>query len=246
MQNRGKGTGMTGVRRGGRRVGALSVLLVGALLLGSGCGKAQYNYVANQNDKTYFKVPTSWTSVDPMQGDELFAVNLFGVSNADQQGFQNFRQARWATMYDSSKTPDPSRLLSPYPTRSPVVYTIVVPMPPQLGGQMSLELMKNLLGPVSDLGRQRAAKIDPTSLDPAFELLYDQTLTPSAGLHGVREVYNQTAPSGLLHTYDLTVLTNNDSSVLYAMLAWCSSVCYRERVVEIDDIVSSFTVRSQA
>jgi hypothetical protein len=48
------------------------------------------------------------------------------------------------------------------------------------------------------------------------------------------------------HTFDQTVLTNEDSSILYFLLIRCTAVCYRQRSVEFDNIASSFTVRSAA
>ena len=52
--------------------------------------------------------------------------------------------------------------------------------------------------------------------------------------------------AGEMHTFDQTAYANQDSSVLYFLLIRCTASCYRERAVELDNIASSFTVRSKA
>ncbi len=74
--------------------------------------------------------------------------------------------------------------------------------------------------------------------------MHDEVLTPANGLHGVREVFDYELASGVMHTFDETVLVNNDSSTIYLMIIRCSSSCYRERSTELDTIATSFTVRS--
>jgi len=47
-------------------------------------------------------------------------------------------------------------------------------------------------------------------------------------------------------TFDLSAYTNNDASIIYALMIRCELQCYRDRVAEINDIATSFTVRSKA
>ena len=77
-----------------------------------------------------------------------------------------------------------------------------------------------------------------------FELVQDQVLTPSSGLHGVRVVYDYELGNDVLHTFDQTALVNNDGSKIYLLIIRCSASCYRERSSELDAIAKSFTVRS--
>lgn len=236
----------TGVRRSSRRIGAFAVVLMGGLLAMTGCGSSKFTYVANQDTKTYFKVPSAWTQVDPAPADAFFAARLFGAPSAESAKAVLFSRVSWSTMYDASKEPSGEDLFTPYPTTEPVAYALVVPMTTALQKELSFDLLRNLVDPVTADVRTYLAQNNPQALPGDFELLDDQTLTPSPGLHGIRVVYNQAMGLGYLHTFDLTALTNDDSSVLYAILVRCTASCYRERAVEINDIVTSFTVRSKA
>ena len=237
---------MTGFRDGRRRLYALSLALVGALLLSAGCGKPAYTYVKNSDTKTYFKVPSHWTQVDSAMPDLLFAHRLFGAQDADSETVQLFKRVSWSVMYDSAESPSGARMLTPVPAFSPVAYALVTPMLADLRDNLSFDVLRNLLDPVSDSARTYVAQNSPQSLPPAFELLDNQILTPEPGMHGIRVVYNEANESRFVHTYDLTALTNNDSSLLYVLLVWCTSSCYREHAVEINTVVTSFTVRSKA
>jgi len=128
----------------------------------------------------------------------------------------------------------------------PLIYGLVTPVPPTFQGDISLDWLRDMLAPVSEATRTRILA-SGGSLPPAFEILNDQLLTPEAGFRGVRVVYNRgvQVPGGqaFLATYDLTAMTNNDSSVLYLLLAVCSTQCYRKNAVKINDVVTSFTVR---
>jgi len=237
---------MTVLRHGRRRLGALSLVLVGALLLSAGCGKPSYTYVKNTDVKTYFKVPSSWTSVDTSRSDTYFAARLFGAEDTDSEAVQVFKRVSWSVMYDSASEPTGVRMATPVPAFAPVAYALVTPMPPGLQDHLSFDLLRNLIEPVSDSARQYVEANSPGALAPAFELLDNEILTPQPGMHGIRVVYNQANESSYVHTYDLTALTNNDSSQLYVLLVFCTSSCYREHAVEINTVVTSFTVRSKA
>jgi hypothetical protein len=238
----------TGFRPGGRRFGALALVLAGVLLAGAGCGKGAFTYVANQGDKTYFKVPSGWTAVDPRPVDEFFMTQITG-SNPDSQLVTNIEKTSWSVEYDSSSQPSGVHVVTPYPTKSPVVYSLVVHPPSAVEGVISFDVLRNLFLPVTVNARNTAAAEAQQSGEPVlqgFELLDDEKLTPVPGVHGVRVIFNYLLGQGVLHTFDLTVLTNDAASTLYVILARCTADCYRKRVVEINDIVTSFTVRSKA
>jgi hypothetical protein len=232
---------MTGFRHG-RRVSALALVLMGALLLGA-CGKPAYTYISNKDANTYFKVPSNWTQSDDTSGLDLtFAHAVFNVQSKDSQAFETFKRVRWAVEYKSP--PDLKEQLD-----GPLAYGLVTPVLPTFQGDVSLDWLRDMLGdPVSLTSRTRLISAG-VALPQGFELLDDEVLTPSPGRHGVRVVYNLFVAtdqfgSGFVATYDLTALTNDDSSLLYVLLVGCSSECYRKNAVKINDVVTSFTVRS--
>src|SRR5215831_4747927 len=99
------GKSMTGLRNGRRRLGALSLVLVGALLVAAGCGKPAYTYIANKDAKTYFKVPAGWERVDPQPIDFVFAEGVFGAQTEDSELVQEFKRASWSVLYTAPEDP---------------------------------------------------------------------------------------------------------------------------------------------
>jgi hypothetical protein len=234
---------MTGFRHGRSRRGALALVLVGVLLVGAGCGKPAYTYVTNQQAKTYFKVPSDWTpSTNTTTLDFYFAHAVFNAKNTASQAFDTFKKVRWVAEYEAP--PDLRQQLD-----GPLVYGMVTPVTQGFQGGISLDGLRDILGdPVSQPARAGIIS-GGQQLPTGFELLDDEVLTPGTGMRGVRVVYNlflQTDQfgSGYIATWDLTAMTNNDSSVLYALVVYCSTQCYRNNVVKINDVVTSFTVRS--
>ena len=68
------------------------------------------------------------------------------------------------------------------------------------------------------------------------------------GVHGVRVTYDYTwaagASPGSADTFDQVALTNADQTVLYLLIIHCTTACYSQNRNSINDIMSSFTVRS--
>jgi hypothetical protein len=208
----------------------LLALLAAAAL--AACGAPQYHYVANSEDRTYVRVPASWSPIDAR---ELGAV--FGLDPTVEEAERGF----WLEGYDADATPSAAHLVGPH-TAAPVVFVGVRDVPQQARGQISLDVLRDLFRPVSPTARQRVAA-DPTSPFSGFTLISDEVLTPDEGLRGVRSVYGYRIQGGPTQVFDQTVYVNDDASKIYMFLARCSQQCYEERRQEIESVVSSFTVR---
>ena len=222
------------------------MVLVSVLAFMAGCGKGAYTYVADQNEKTYFKVPSGWSEVDPGSINEYFLGHIFGVA-PDSQFATDFKRLSSTHAYDEDSDPTADHFVSYYPTSQPLAYSMVTPVPVDLQGALSFDLLRNLFFPVTDRMRQAAAQNN--ELLPGFALLDDEIITRDGGLHGVRVVYNylfQTQITQATHTFDLTALTNVDASVLYLFIIRCTADCYRKRAVEFNTVATSFTVGSKA
>ena len=62
-------------------------------------------------------------------------------------------------------------------------------------------------------------------------------------MHGVRETFNYTdRPSA--DTFDEIALTNADQTEVYLLVLHCTTGCYSHDQTEINDVMSSFTIRS--
>jgi hypothetical protein len=62
-------------------------------------------------------------------------------------------------------------------------------------------------------------------------------------VHGVRETFDYTY-NGAADTFDEVALTNADQTVVYLLLLHCTTSCYSSDQSEINDVMSSFTIRS--
>ena len=232
---------MTGFRHG-RRASLLALVLVGALFA-TACGKPAYTYVSNKDANTYFKVPSDWTQSKDTTGlDFTFAHAVFNVTDMHSQLFDTFQKVRWSVEYQSP--PDINAQLD-----GPLAYGLVTPVLPSFQGNISLDWLRDMLGDPVSIGARTQAIASGQGLPRGFELLNDEVLTPSPGRHGVRVIYNlfvfvDQLGNGFLATYDLTAITNDDSSLVYALLVGCTAECYRKNAVKINDVVTSFTVRS--
>jgi hypothetical protein len=206
-----------------------------ALLVGA-CGAPQYEYVKNSEQQTYFKVPSTWTKIDQEALDEWAA-----GADPDSATAKIRDELMWTVAYDAADEPAVSHVYGMFPTPSPVAWAKVERLLPEQSDGVSFDALRNAVMPVTEDAREAATAAGSTLTD--FELLSDEVVTPEKGLHGVRVVFNY-ALLGQLHTFDLTALVNDDASLLYMLFLRCSAGCYADRMDEIQEVVTSFTVRS--
>jgi hypothetical protein len=217
--------------------------LLGAAVLGilalTACGAPEYEYPKSSEHKTYLRVPTSWHRLDQDLVDKVTYGDLESAST------RQVRDASWTVAYDAADEPDVLHLIRGYPVEAPTVHATVLPVQnEEFRGQISFDVLRDFNLPVSKTARE-AAEQNPDFPLSDFELLSEEILTPEPGLHGVRAVFNYRSEVGGLQTYDQTMMTNDDASVLYMLMVRCSAGCYSTRAEEIQRVVESFTVRSK-
>lgn len=209
---------------------------IAAVALAGGCAAPEFTYVKNSGQKTYFKVPHDWHAIGTRSLDDVLS-----GTNPDSATTKLRQQLWWSVAYDASADPTPDHLLTNEVTNQPIVYARVAQLTEAQQNAVSLDMLRNAFLPVTDDAREAAAATIPLT---GFELVHDEVLTPSSGLHGVRVIYDYELADGVLHTFDQTALVNNDGSKVYLLIIRCSTTCYRERSSELDTIAKSFTVRS--
>ncbi|BCB83396.1 hypothetical protein [Phytohabitans suffuscus] len=214
----------------------LTIPFVAVALLVGACGAPEFEYVKNSEQQTYFKVPNEWAQVDQD------ALDAWAVEEEPDSAAAELRsQLMWTVAYDAAEDPDLAHIASTASTPQPVVWAKVERLVPTAAAAISLNELRDMWLPVTE-DRRQFFEENGVEL-PYFELLHDEVLTPEKGLHGVRVVYNWRMP-GRLHTFDMTALVNDDASVRYMLLVRCTASCYQERFDELQNIVTSFTVRS--
>ena len=211
--------------------GGLAFLLMGALAtVGlSACGAPAYTYVADSSAKTYYKVPSQWHQIS--QKDLDAALKAAGGSGAGV----------WSSAFDAGTSPSGSNFLAPSISK-PFVFAEVGTLSPTVSNELSYNLMRDFLLPVTSTSRQQ----DAASGFPLtnFKQLRDQTISGKAGVHGVRETFQYTFPGGVVDTFDEDVLTNADQTVVYFLMVHCTNSCYSTNSNDINTVMSSFTVGS--
>lgn len=210
------------------------VLVTAALtmVLVAGCGAPSWTYVTNSADRTYLKVPNSWTQIDP---GEL--KTQLGVEPAADSS-----EGVWIEAYDSAAQPSLTHIIGDS-ADSPAILVTVQPIPEESRGQISLDTVRDFIYPVSESARQSMQLGGSASGLTGFTLLGDEVLTPGDGIRGVHSVFSYRVNNGEPQIFDQTGYLNDDASKLYLALARCSVDCFEKRQSEIDDVVSSFTVR---
>jgi len=217
-----------------RIAAAVAAMILGGAVLGagSGCAAPKHTYVANSDNRTYFKVPASWHEID----EKAFKPASTGASPNPES------DSGWVVAYDASKVPSPAHLVA-RDTPDPIVYVSVQPSPTAAQGPASLDNLRDLVLPVTAAARS-AAGSSTTFSD--FKLVSDSVLTPESGFSGVHQVFQYRVGGGPLQTFDQTAYTNKDKSKVYLMLLRCSSECYRARQAELASVTTSFTVRESS
>lgn len=202
-----------------------------ALLLGvtvSGCGAPQYTYVANSGASTYFKVPNGWHKISDS--------SLAGILKQDTGS----SGGGWSVAYDAGKSPTAKDFLD-FGATKPFVFAEVGELSSDESSSLSYDGLRDFFLPVTSTYRQEvAAEGFPFT---GFQQIRDQVLTLAQGVHGVRETFDYT-DAGKADTFDEIALTNADQTVVYLLVLHCTTGCYSADQSQINDVMTSFTIRS--
>ena len=204
-----------------------------ALLLGvglSGCAAPEFTYIANSTTNTYFKVPYGWHKIS-----DTSLSNELKVATGGSGG------GAWTVAYEAGLKPTAGDFLS-FGTAHPFVFAEVGQLNSTASNSLSYDSLRDFFLPVTQNARQSAsAQGFPLT---GFKQIRDQTLQLGQGVHGVRETYNYTFTGGIADTFDEVALTNANHTVVYLLVLHCTTSCYSTDQTEINDVMSSFTIRS--
>lgn len=201
-----------------------AALLIIVGLTVAGCLSPDYTYVADSSDKAYFKVPPSWREVSPS--------SLQQVQGQSSQGTY-----LWSRAYDDSASPSVRDVFSS--SLKPVAYASVLGLSASQASDVSFNSMRDLLLPVTPTARNAASAAHVTLT--GFQLLSDQMITDSHHDRGIREIFDYNL--GMTpETFDLTVMTNSDTTKLFFLLVHCQTASFAANYPQIEKVVGSFTV----
>ena len=202
-----------------------------ALLLGvtvTGCAAPQYTYVANSGQSTYFKVPNGWHKIS---GDAL----------QKEEAQLQYPAGGWQVAYEAGGNPTATDFLG-FGSDQPFVFA-EIGKPTFAGSQgLSYNVLRDIFLPVTSTTRQSEPPGYPLT---GFKQIRDENLTPGLGVHGVRETFDYTL-QGASDTFDEIALTNAEDTLVYFMVLHCTTSCYSTDQTAINDVMSSFTIRSSS
>jgi hypothetical protein len=207
-----------------------------ALLLGvtlTGCAAPQFTYVANSGTagtSTYFKVPYGWHKIS----DSALSSELKTATGGSGAG--------WTAAYEAGHKPTANDFLA-FGTAQPFVFAEVGQLNSTASNSLSYDTLRDFFLPVTSTARTNAAATPGFPLT-SFKQIRDQTLSLSQGVHGVRETFDYTYSGNVTDTFDEVALTNADQTVVYLLVLHCTTSCYSSDQSEINDVMSSFTIRS--
>jgi hypothetical protein len=193
----------------------------------SACAVPAYSYVADGSAGTYYKVPSQWHQLS--QKNLNAALTAAGLSGG----------GIWATAFDGASTPSGDDFLAPDLSK-PFAFAEVGSLTSTASNEVSYNMLRDFMLPVTSTARSDESGFPLTD----FKSLRDQTITASQGVHGVRETFQYTFPTGEADTFDEDVLTNADQTVVYFLLVHCTNACYEQDQDAINTVMTSFTIGS--
>ena len=206
-----------------RHLWRVALLIIVGLTV-AGCLSPDYTYVADSSDKAYFKVPPSWREVSP--------ASLQRVQGTSSQGTY-----LWSRAYDDSASPSVKDVFSS--SSKPVAYASVLGLSASAASDVSFNSMRDLLLPVTATARNAASAAHVGF--SGFQLLSDQMITDGHHDRGIREIFDYNL--GMIpETFDLTVMTNSDTTKLFFLLVHCQTAIFAANYPQIKKVVGSFTV----
>lgn len=212
---------------------------VASLGLLAGCGSSKYEYVSNSAENTYFRVPSTWQRLDDKQ---LQRALLKGDPSSLEEA--SAEASKWVVAFDAASSPSLAHLKLDSVPEAPVILAQVKKLTSEERGKVSLDTMRDTLFPVSKDSQEQAKQLLAQQGSVyKVEVLTDQVLTPSGGIHGVRTAYNVKFGSLPLQTVDLLAYVSDDNTTMYSLIVRCSTPCYVANFDEIDKAVKSFTVK---
>jgi len=153
----------------------------------SGCGAPAYTYVADSSAGTYYKVPHAWHQIS--QKSLNAALAAAGGSGAGV----------WSTAYDADAAPSADHFLAA-DVGQPFVFAEVGTLSPTVSAELSYNMLRDFMLPVTSGARQADAQGGFPLTN--FKQLRDDTINGKQGVHGVRETFQYTFPSGVADTFD--------------------------------------------
>jgi hypothetical protein len=226
--------GMTALRRrpGDLRL-RLSGILIGLALLGTACAGSGYQYVADRETQSFFKIPNGWKLFDQQ---DLFP---------DAPSSNPFRDEQNPTQFVMGFSANPSEEASSFPrldAGTPEGFALVHMLSDSERDQASLGLIRNAFVPIDQMYQQDSNSV---VLYASEDISDENGLRGSHMVFSLRESPDPTRPYTGSVTVNQTGLFDPQTEKLYLFAVFCTSDCYQQHEKTIERIADSWKVSEQ-
>ncbi len=203
------------VERRRRRARAGFAALAIMTMVGAACGRSGFQYIENDTDTVFVKIPSNW---------ELLSEGIvdFTVTNEDGQLelLPGDEVLPWRAVFDASPEAERGQLK-------------------HVAGSVEVQPVDRRLRSGLDLGRFLG--FDPNEPTEGVEVLRRYRVSEGR-FNGLRIVYRPDLDGSVRATVDRVLLTDDRGSAVYDLILFCSVDCYDENQAVIDEIMTTFTV----
>ena len=193
------------------------------------CSSPTYRFIGNDEHDVVLRVPAGWDHISVNE-----AMRATGQKATATQG--------WLAFYDGAAKPSARHATAAY-TEGPMLMARSVDISEENRDAVTDDVLRDIIYPVTDAGRaqeQLTAAASGQTL-PDFTLLKDVTLSSDTE-RGVHVLFSYTT-AGHTEVYDQVAVTDPKRTRIHLALVHCSQTCFTDRSTEIDQVVSSLTVK---
>ena len=195
------------------RARVVALVLVATAVLAAGCGRSGYEYVENDDETVFLKIPDDWQVVS--EGNVDFAITPDGNYPQILPGEDVLA---WRAQFAAA--PDINSLEF-------------------VAGFVEVQPVDRRMR--SDLNLASFFPIDASATVGEIEVVRHDLITVG-DVSGHRIAWKQTTADGQEIMGDRLVMTNSLNSVVYTVGVGCTVGCYTANSAEIDEVMRTFTV----
>jgi hypothetical protein len=215
---------MVGMTRNG-----FAALVTGLGLLLAACQPSGFTWVRNTQYGAYVKFPSTWHYFDARETLKRQADDAGLTPGRAKQ----LSQQQWAVAFDADPHPSLDHVFL-QPNGYPVGYVQARHLGDSERDQFSIASLRNEFIQFDLLSQAAPGRIEPLSA---------REITKPDGLRGLRMRFTVRFPAGGVSTYDQTAYVNAATKKAYLLVIGCTAECFQKHSAEIDQIVTSWTVK---
>jgi hypothetical protein len=206
------------------RVRGLRALVAAAGVVAlAACAAPDHTFVASPDADLVLRLPSSWSTVR---------------NEASNDAATGQPDGNWNAVFDGSREPDAKHVDLSSSVNAPVVYARVSVLDSETASGINGDKLRDILLPFTSSARAQVAA-DPRA--KTFKQISDYDVhSPVAS--GVHIVYSYDLGHGR-EVFDQIAMVGSQKTRVYLLLVRCDQACYDTHKSQINDVVSSFTVK---